>query len=112
MVQRWSQERHKSVPSDERSGHPTSHRTDENVEKVWNLVHSQTHLSITAMAVQLNLDKEAVKKALNLGPTIGISTMPILQLTRHSMSSSFWPKNQSLKWNTYHIPLTSSCFQK
>jgi hypothetical protein len=28
--------------------------TNENVEKVWNLVHSDRHLSIRAMAVHLN----------------------------------------------------------
>jgi hypothetical protein len=41
----------------ERSGHPRSHRTVENVEKVLNLVHSDRCVSIRAMAVQLNLDK-------------------------------------------------------
>jgi hypothetical protein len=42
--------------------------------------------------------------------------MAILQLTRHSPLSSFWPKNRLLKWNTQPIPLiclqmTSGCFQ-
>jgi hypothetical protein len=46
------------VEHDERSGHPRSHRTDENVEKVRNVVHSHRRLSIRAVAVQLNLDKE------------------------------------------------------
>jgi len=31
---------------DERSGRPRCRRTDENVEKVWNLVHSDRRLSI------------------------------------------------------------------
>jgi hypothetical protein len=39
------------------NGRPKSHRTDENVEEVRNLVHSDRHLSVTAMALQLNLDK-------------------------------------------------------
>jgi len=50
-----------------RNCRPGSHRTDENVEKVWNwvhsdrrLVHSDRRLSIRTMAVQLNLDREAV----------------------------------------------------
>jgi hypothetical protein len=34
------------VEDDERSGHPRSHRTDENIEKVWNLVQSDNQLSL------------------------------------------------------------------
>jgi hypothetical protein len=41
------------VEGDERSGHPEYHRTNENVEKVWNSAHSIRHLIIRAMAVQL-----------------------------------------------------------
>jgi hypothetical protein len=51
------------VEDDERSGCPRLHQTDENIEKVQNLVHSGKHLSIRVMAVQLHLDKERVKKA-------------------------------------------------
>jgi hypothetical protein len=42
------------------------HRTYENVENVQNLVRSERRLSIRAMAVQLNLDKETVKKVCTL----------------------------------------------
>jgi len=38
-----------------------------------------------------------------LWPNNWISTMTVLQLTRHSVG--FWPKNQLLKWNTHPIPL-------
>jgi hypothetical protein len=48
------------MEDDERSGLPKSHRTDENVEKVRDLVHSD---SIRAMAVQLKIDKETMKRA-------------------------------------------------
>jgi hypothetical protein len=38
-------------------GSSISHRTDENVEKVWNLVHLDRNFNVRAMTVQLNLDK-------------------------------------------------------
>jgi hypothetical protein len=51
-----------NVEDDEKSGRPRSHRIDENGEKVRNLVHSHRRLNIRAMAVELNSDKETVKK--------------------------------------------------
>jgi hypothetical protein len=51
------------VEDDERNGLPSPHRTDENVGKVRNPVHSDRRLTIRAMAVQLNLDKETMNKA-------------------------------------------------
>jgi hypothetical protein len=41
-----------NVEDDEGNGCPRSHRTDENIEKVRNLVHSDRRLSVRAMAVQ------------------------------------------------------------
>jgi len=46
---------------DERSYQIRSHGNDENVGKVRNLMHSDRRLSIRAMAVQLNINKETVK---------------------------------------------------
>jgi hypothetical protein len=52
-----------------KSGDRRSHRINENVEKVWNIMHLDGYLSIRAMAMQLNLNKETVKiKGLNFGP--------------------------------------------
>jgi hypothetical protein len=59
---KWFKESLKYM-DDKRSGHPRPHGTDENVEKVQNLMHSDKHLSIRAMAMQPNLKKETVKKA-------------------------------------------------
>jgi hypothetical protein len=39
------------VKEDERSCRPRSHRTDENVEKVWDLVRSDRRLSIRGMGM-------------------------------------------------------------
>jgi hypothetical protein len=43
---------------DERRGRLKSHRTDEYVEKVRDVVHLCRRLSIVAVVVQLSLDKE------------------------------------------------------
>jgi hypothetical protein len=53
----WFKEGHKNVEDNERSG-PRSHRTNENIEKARNIMHSDRRLSIRAMAVLLNLDKQ------------------------------------------------------
>jgi DNA-binding Lrp family transcriptional regulator len=47
----------------ENSGRKRCHRTDEYVEELLNLVHSDGRLNIRAMAEKLNLDRETVKKA-------------------------------------------------
>jgi hypothetical protein len=60
--------------------------------------------------------KLCIEKGLNFDSLSGFSTVTVLQLTRCSLLTSFWPKNQLLKWNIHPIPvtelqMTSGCFQ-
>ncbi|XP_021560347.1 protein GVQW3 isoform X2 [Neomonachus schauinslandi] len=49
------------VRDDARSGRPVTHRTDENIQKVKDLVCSNRRLTVRMMAEELNLDKETVR---------------------------------------------------
>jgi hypothetical protein len=53
------------LKDDERTGRPKTHRTDENVEKVWKLIRSDRRLSVRMMAEELNLGRETVRKILS-----------------------------------------------
>lgn len=49
------------VRDDARSGRPVTHRTDENIQKVKDLVYSNRQLTVRMMAAKLHLDKETVR---------------------------------------------------
>ncbi|XP_040114841.1 protein GVQW3 [Oryx dammah] len=49
------------IRDDARSGRPVTHRTDENIKKVKDLVCSNRQLTVRMMAEALNLDKETVR---------------------------------------------------
>jgi hypothetical protein len=59
---------------------PRSHRIDENVGKVWNMVHSDISCGRATKLIQRNSGK-----GLTFNPTIGFSTMTMLQFTRCSL---------------------------
>jgi hypothetical protein len=71
---KWIKVGHENVEDDERSDHPRSHRSDENVEEVKNMMHSGRRLCIRAVAMLLNLDKETVKRPEHW-PSVWVSTM-------------------------------------
>jgi hypothetical protein len=56
---------------DERSGHPRSHRTNENVVKVQNMVHSDRCLGIRAYCMEIlkQLHKAAHRRRPELWPS-------------------------------------------
>lgn len=49
------------VRDDARSGRPVTHRTEENIRKVKDLVRSNRQLTVRMMAEELHLDKETVR---------------------------------------------------
>jgi predicted HTH transcriptional regulator len=53
-----------SVTDEERSGWPTTSRTEENVAKVHQIVCQNHRLSVRSIAKQVNIDRETVRKIL------------------------------------------------
>jgi hypothetical protein len=97
-----------NVVHDERSGRTRFHRTDENVEKVQNPVHSDRRLSIAeAYDVEIleRLREVLRRNRPELRPTDWISTTTVLQPTRHSLTSSFWPRKSVTELE--HPPFSS-----
>jgi hypothetical protein len=57
-------ERREDVKDDKITGRQKTHRTDENVEKVWQLFRSDRRLNLRMMAEELNFDTETARKIL------------------------------------------------
>jgi hypothetical protein len=106
------------MENNERSVRPRSRGTDENVEKVRNLVHSDRSLRIRTMAVKLNYTKSYVRrKRRELWPNDWILHRDNAPAHVALPVEQFRPKNRLLKWNAQPIPLiwlrmTSGRFQK
>lgn len=100
----------KDVRDDARSGRPVTHRTDENIQKVKDLVCSNRQLTVRMMAEELNLDKETVrlilKENLNMRK---VSTKAISGILKDM------PKLERLEFQSDHSKetrKTSSCVGK
>jgi hypothetical protein len=81
-----------NVKVDERSSRPRCHRTDKNVEKLRNLMHSDNILSISQsyyVEILKRLREAVCRKGPNFGTATGLSIVTVLFLTRRSLSSSF-----------------------
>jgi hypothetical protein len=89
-----TKEGRENVEGDKWSDRPRSHRTDEDVEKVRNLVHFYSRPSLLCRNIEA-----VTSRGLKSGSRIGFSTMTMSQFTRRSSSSCVWPKNQLLNWN-------------
>jgi len=62
-VKRFS-DRRESVTGEERSGRPATSRTEENIEKVRQIVSENRRLTVRSIAEQVNIDRETVRKIL------------------------------------------------
>ena len=62
-VKRFSEGR-ESVTDEERSGRPTTSRTEENIAKVHQIVSENRRLTVRSIAEQVNIDRETVRKIL------------------------------------------------
>lgn len=58
------QDGRQDVEDDSRPGRPSTSKTDDNVEKVANLIRSDRRLSIRAVAESVGIDKECVRQIL------------------------------------------------
>ena len=59
---RWFKEGREDVQDDPRSGQPKTQRTDENVDRVGTLVHSDRRLDVRVIAEELNMNRETVRQ--------------------------------------------------
>jgi len=62
-VKRFSEER-ESVTDEERSGCPATNRTEENIEKVCQIVSENHRLTVRSIEEQMNINRETVRKIL------------------------------------------------
>jgi len=53
-----------SVTDEERSGQPSTSRTEENIAKVRQIVRENHRLTVRSIAEQVNIDRETVRKIL------------------------------------------------
>ena len=62
-VKRFSEGR-ESVNDEERSGRPTTSRTEENIAKIHQIVHKNHQLTLRNIAELVNIERETVRKIL------------------------------------------------
>jgi len=62
-VKRFSEGR-ESITEEERSGRPATSRTEENIEKVRQIVRENRRLTVRSIAEQVNINRETVRNTL------------------------------------------------
>lgn len=93
------------VDDDEHPGRPSTSKTDENIEKVNEIVRNDRRLSIRMIASIINIDKETVRQILHdkLNMKKVCAKMVPKNLTTHSPLSNSWLINASQYSNILRI---------
>lgn len=101
-----------SVNDDERSGRPSTSKTDENIDKIKDWMTVDRKLTIREMAEELDIafgsvQKRFAKKDLICGQTTrGSCTTITHRRTMPSLSVNIWLKTERIPFNNHRILLT------
>ena len=91
-----------------RSGRPSTSSAEVNIAKVKEMVTVNHHLSLREIAAELSMSPESIRTILNdcLGiKRVAAGLVSKDHLTRLSLSTNFWPKNQRISSSSHRFHL-------